>query len=456
MTTIHIVGIGLEGSTGLAESVQDIVNSAALLVGSERHLSYFPNHPSPKIVLRDLAETVVELQQRLAAWQQQITPYDSENLSIQDFSSLIQAPSTIEQYHVVILVSGDPLFFGLGRLLLGWFPPEDLIFHPHLSSIQLAFNRIKVPWQDAILVSSHGRSLEKVTQALQQNAEKIAILTDHLNTPAAIANLLVSLDLPSPYQFWVCENLGGSKEVVQSFPLEQVQSQSFAALNVVVLIRESADIKSPLNLSQIPNLGIPDHYFLSFSDRPGLMTKREVRSLVLGELELQPGQIIWDIGAGTGSVSIEMARLFPDATIYAVEKTAAGTHLIEQNIHRFQVKNVISIHGEAPEILHRLRSPHRIFIGGSGGQINEILGLCSLRLIPGGKIVLALATLEHLHRVLDWIKQRQMVEAGWHYQCLQVQLSRSIPIANLTRFSPLNPVTLIQIQLAIGKESPFK
>ncbi|MGB3532260.1 MAG: precorrin-6y C5,15-methyltransferase (decarboxylating) subunit CbiE [Microcoleaceae cyanobacterium] len=447
MTTIQIVGIGLDGVAGLSDSIINIVDSAALLAGSQRHLSYFPQHPAPKIVLRDLTEAIVEIQQRLAAWQQQVIAYNSEELDIEEFSSLIQYPGVTQQYHVVILVSGDPLFFGLGRLLLSWFPAEDLIFHPHISSIQLAFNRIKIPWQDAIIVSGHGRSLERLNQALQQNAEKIAILTDNINTPAAIADLLLSLDLPSYYQFWVCENLGGTEEKVQSLVINQVQYQTFAALNVVILIRQSADIKEALDLSQVPCSGIPDQYFLSFSDRPGLITKREVRSLVVGELELKPNQIIWDVGAGTGSVSIEMARLFPTSTIYAVEKTAAGTTLIEQNIHRFQVNNVISIHGEAPDILHRLRSPHRIFIGGSGGGISEILGLCSLRLIAGGVIVIALATLEHLSTVLDWIKQRQTVEPGWRYQLLQVQLSRSVPIAHLTRFSPLNPVTLVQIKL---------
>ncbi len=447
MATIHIVGIGLDGVAGLSNSILNLVNSAALLAGSDRHLSYFPQHPAPKIILRDLTETVVEIQQRLAAWEQQIIVDDSEELKIERFSSLIQSPANTQQYHIVILVSGDPLFFGLGRLLLTWFPPEDLIFHPHVSSIQLAFNRIKIPWQDAVIVSGHGRSLEKLNQALQENAEKIAVLTDNINTPAAIANLLLSLDLPNNYQFWVCENMGGTEEKVQSIPINQVHCQTFAALNVVILIRQLANFKAPLDLSKIPCSGIPDQYFLSFSDRPGLMTKREVRSLVLGELELQPNQIIWDIGAGTGSVSIEMARLFPESTIYAVEKTAAGSTLIEQNIHRFQVSNVVSIHGEAPDVLHRLRSPHRIFIGGSGGQISEILGLCSLRLITGGVIVVALATIEHLSTVLDWIKQRQIVEPEWRYQLLQVQLSRSVPIADLTRYSPLNPVTLIQIRL---------
>jgi precorrin-6Y C5,15-methyltransferase (decarboxylating) len=190
-------------------------------------------------------------------------------------------------------------------------------------------------------------------------------------------------------------------------------------------------------------LGIPDSNFLAFSDRPGLMTKKEIRVLVLGELSLQPGQVIWDVGAGTGTVSIEIARLFPDSQVYAIEKTAAGTSLIEQNCRRFQLQNVISIHGSAPEILHRLRPPNRIFIGGSGGEISKILGVCALRMSPGGVIVLAMATLEHLAAVLSWKEERIRREPNWNCRIMQVQLSRSVPVGSLTRFDPLNPVTIV-------------
>lgn len=168
------------------------------------------------------------------------------------------------------------------------------------------------------------------------------------------------------------------------------------------------------------------------------MTKREVRILVLGELALKPGQIIWDIGAGTGSVSIEIARLFPTSKVYAIEKTAAGTALISQNCRRFQVENVISIHGSAPDVLHQLPTPERIFIGGSGGNLSQILDACS-SLAPGGVLVMALATLEHLNTALVWLKAC----SNWHYQLLQVQLSRSVPVGQLTRFAPLNPVTIL-------------
>jgi precorrin-6Y C5,15-methyltransferase (decarboxylating) len=308
--------------------------------------------------------------------------------------------------------------------------------------MQLAFSRVKASWQDAELISAHGRSLDLLTQALQQGKNKIAVLTDPKNTPAAIARLLLALDLPSEYQIWVCENLGGSEERIQTLLANELAEQEFAPLNVVVLLR--SERQKELNLEPLPALGLPDQSFLSFSDRPGLITKREIRLLILGELVLQPGQVIWDIGAGTGSVSIEMARLFPQSQIYAIEQTAAGTALIRQNCARFQVDNISSIHGSAPDALHDLPNPDRIFIGGSGGNLSQILDLCAQRLTPKGVLVLALATLERLTTALTWREQLPNSKS-WQHRLLQVQLSRSVPVGALTRFTPLNPVTLLTL-----------
>jgi precorrin-6Y C5,15-methyltransferase (decarboxylating) len=411
MTQVHVVGIGLDGAVGLTDTGRQLIERATLLVGSDRHLNYFPNHPAPRLVLGDFTQAIREIRTQLAT--------DDTNKCI------------------VVLVSGDPLFFGLGRLLLEELPREQLTFHPHLSAVQLAFHRIKIPWQDARIISAHGRSLEELIQVLQQGVEKIAVLTDGTNTPNAIARLLLGLDLSVSYEFWVCENLGGIDEQVKCLPLDAVVNEKFAPLNVVVLLRQS-DAEQPLEVESLPLLGLPDETMLSFSDRPGLMTKREVRVLILGELALQPEQIIWDIGAGTGSVSIEIARLSATSQVYAIEKTAIGTALIEQNCRRFQVKNVVSIHGSAPDILQQLPTPNRIFIGGSGGNLNLILDTCHARLLPNGVVVLALATIEHLNRTLDWLNSHR-----WQYRLLQVQLSRSVPVAQLTRFTPLNPVTIV-------------
>lgn len=433
--SIHVVGIGLDGATGLKESVRQIVGWATVLVGSDRHLSYFPESSAHRLVLGDFIEVTQQIQQILATWE----------IRQQRIRQGLIADDTMVEPLIVVLVSGDPLFFGLGRLLLDQFHPEQLFFHPHLSSIQLAFSRVRVPWQDAEVISAHGRSFEALTQALQQKAEKIAVLTDNVHSPAAIARLLITLDLAFDYQFWVCENLDGANERVAQWEVGRVENQTFSPLNVVILLRQFQQVITDEELAKLPGMGIPDRLFHSYSDRPGLMTKREVRLLILGELSLQPQQVLWDVGAGTGSVSIEVARLFPSSTIYAIEKTAAGTGLIEKNMKQFQVHNVVSIHGTAPEILHRLRSPNRIFIGGSGGNLNEVLGVCSLRLLPRGVMVMTFATVEHLNLALQWLQERIKLEPNWSYRLLQVQLSQSVPVGNLTRLSPLNPVTILTI-----------
>lgn len=411
MTPIHVVGIGLDGADGLVAGVRQLVEQATLVIGSNRHLGYFPARGGKRLVLGDFTAAIAEIRQQLKT-----------------------------SGYIVVLVTGDPLFFGLGRLLLTELPADQLTFHPHLSAVALAFNSIKVPWQDARIISAHGRSLDELTKSLQQGTDKIAVLTDSTNTPNAIARLLLALDLPSHYQFWVCEDLGDKTERVQCWAIAELLKQTFAPLNVVILLRQLN--LAQLDLATLPTLGLPDQLFLSFSDRPGLITKREVRLLVLGELALKPGQIIWDIGAGTGSVSIEIARLFPTSKVYAIEKSAAGTALIKQNCRRFQVE-VISIHGAAPDVLSNLPTPDRIFIGGSGGNLSQILATCSRR-SPQGIIVLALATLEHLNEALTLFK-----DSGWHYQLLQVQLSRSVPVAHLTRFAPLNPVTILTATRAV-------
>ena len=411
--SISVVGIGLDGAAGLTANAKNVVEQATVLAGGKRHLGYFVDHSAQKIPLIDF-------------------PQDLETIASLDLA----------QQQIVVLATGDPLFFGLGRLLLATFASEQIQFYPHFSSIQLAFSRLKTPWQDAHLVSVHGRSTEELIKLLKQGKSKIALLTDNYNHPGAVASLLLSLDLPVNYSFHVCENLGDEAEKISHFlpakilELSKLERNYFSSLNVLILLRETQEDK--LELDSLPLIGIPDSSFLSFRDRPSLITKKEVRLAILGELSLQPQQIVWDIGAGTGSVSVEIARLCPDSQIFAIEKTGMGTNLINQNSQRFKTKNITSVNGKAPNVLNNLPNPDRIFIGGSGGNIVSILDFCSHRLTESGLIVMSFATIEYQLLAINWLSDR-----SWQYRLLQLQISRSIPVSHLTRLTPLNPVTII-------------
>ena len=414
MTPIQVVGVGLDGAVGLAPAVLEVIQQAQILVGGDRLLQYFPHHSAQQWSLTNLSE---RLRQHVA-----------------------QPDPAL----VVVLTSGDPLFFGLGRQLLQVIPPELITFHPHVSSVQLAFSRVKLPWQEATVISAHGRSLDRLAAAVKKGASPIAVLTDPENTPTAIAQFLQSLGLPAHYRMWVCENLGGSDEQVRQFDLAEVPASGWSALNVVILQRHDS---SP-TLATVPLMGIPDSAFLSFRDRPGLMTKRAVRVQVLAELALQSHQTIWDIGAGTGSVSIEIARLVPTAQVWAIEKTTAGVELIRQNAARFQTPDIHVIAGQAPTALAELPHPDRVFIGGSQGQLTSILAHCSSHLNGSGIIVIALATLETQAELIQW----QHDHPDWRVTYQQLTFTRSVAVGSLTRWEPLNPVVLATAQRSDSRQ----
>ncbi len=410
MKGIHVVGVGMAGRATLPAPILELLAQAALVIGSPRHLQLCPSEAADQWPWQDMALTL----ERLKAWHQ-------------------HHPDQI----AVVLASGDPLFFGIGRLLLAHLGAAALTFHPHVSSIQLAFSRVKLPWQGACIISVHGRNLDPLIAAFQSAEPTLAILTDTVHSPGAIARLFLDLCLPVHYRWWLCENLEAPDERVRCVAPADLLHLAVAPLNVLILQRDP-ERDTPLP-TPLPLLGIPDDAFVSFADRPGLMTKREVRVLAIAELALQSGQVVWDIGAGTGSISVEVARLCPTSQVYAIEKDAAGVQLITQNCRRFGVSNVQVVQGQAPSALVNLPAPDRIFLGGSGGQLAEILQHCTAQLTDNGILVLAVTTLEHQHRALDWLHT-----AGWSVQMIQVQVARSVAVAHLTRFQPLNPVVLIQ------------
>jgi precorrin-6Y C5,15-methyltransferase (decarboxylating) len=379
------------------------IQSAALLVGGRRQLSYFPDFKGETLAITTNIEVVVaRLQAALRAGA-----------------------------GVVVLASGDPLCYGIGATLRRYLPPEQLEIVPAPSAFQLAFAALAEPWAEAALLSAHARPLSQVVAGVRA-APLAAILTDNHHTPAVIAEALQQAQLAPDSPVAICENLGGPGQRLVRTCLAEVGQQSYAPLNVFVIWPR------PLASTQNPPLplapGLPDE---AFATSAGQLTKREVRLLSLAELALGPNEVMWDIGAGSGAVSIEAGRAQPTARLYAVEKRATLCEYLQENLRRFPTPNLHWVEGVAPAATTAWPDPDAVFIGGSGGRLAELIGVAQQRLRPGGRLVLNLATLEHLHLARTLLPSARLIQA---------QFSRGVPILELLRFEALNPIFIVAWQ----------
>ncbi len=391
-----MIGIGDNGVKGLLPRYIDWINNCDVLVGGERHLAFFPQFTKEKKVIKGgLSKLVADLQQ--------------------------------ETRNVVILVSGDPLFFGLG----GVFAKKlSLEIYPYTSSVQLAYSKMQESWQDAYIVSLHGRSIKGFAQKID-GRKKVAILTDEKNTPQAIANYLKHYGM-NEYDAFVAENLEGENERCRFMTLDEMAHTTFSSLNVVLLKQRHAVKRSAL--------GIADEEFHQRKPEKGLITKKEIRVLCLQELQLQEDSIVWDIGTCTGSVAIEAAKIAREGAVYAIEKNEddLANCVLNQAKHRVDLTAVL---GKAPDRLDEFPDPTAIFIGGNGGNMERLLETCITRLVPGGRLVMNIATIENLAEAVKHLKT-----LGCDVTILQAQISKSKPILNLTRFEPLNPIFIVTAQ----------
>ena len=336
----------------------------------------------------------------------------------------------------VLLASGDPLWFGIGRLLLQVFPSERLCFHPAPSCLQLAFARIGRPWQDASWLSLHGRDPEPLAAALQKRPPALAVLTDPgRGGAAAVRELLRASGLEAAYAFWLCERLGHPAERVQRLTRHDPLPADLDPLHLVLLLAEPAPPPHP---QQLPLFGLADGLWLQHADQPGLMTKREVRIQLLADLELPATGVLWDVGAGVGSVGLEALRLRPGLALWALERRAGAAALIQANARRLGVQPAGVVEGSAPEALGPLPDPDRVLLGGGGRNRAAVLDAVLQRLRPGGLVVIPLATVEALAELRPRLEQ-----AGLAVSVSQHQAWRGAPLADGTRLAPLNPVLVL-------------
>jgi len=395
---VTLVGIGDDGAEGLGPAALAAIESADVLVGGSRHLGFFPDFPG---------ET----------WR-----FDA---GVSTLTERILARAT---GHVVVLASGDPLFFGIGGVLAKKLGPDAVSVIPAVSSMQWAFARMGLAWQDAGFFSVHGRSPDGLAQRLNRY-DKAAVLTDDVHTPAVLAQYLLDFGM-TEYRAFVGERLGGPAERSRWYSLEEMVDGNFEPLNLVVFVRDPGT-------RPVWPLGIDDEAFSQRKPDRGLITKREVRVMAISALRPKPGEVLWDIGACTGSVSIEAILLEPTLTVYAIEKNAEDLNHLRTNQRRFRT-DFVAVQGRAPDGLDRFSDPDAVFVGGSGGELPVLLELVGKRLKAGGRIVIPAATLETLaqaHQILG--------NLGFSVAVTLIQTARSRPILELTRLEGMNPVFLL-------------
>ena len=341
----------------------------------------------------------------------------------------------------VLLASGDPLWFGIGRLLLQRLGPERLRFHPAPSSLQLAFARLGRPWQDASWISLHGRDPEPLAAALQKRPPALAVLTDPSRGGAeAVRRILAASGLEAAYGLWLGERLGHPGERLLRLAPDAPLPVDLDPLHLVLLIAEPPP--APADPAALPLFGLDDGLFLQHDDRPGLMTKREVRIQLLADLELPERGVLWDIGAGVGSVGLEALRLRPGLALWALEARGGSAALIAANAARLGVRPAAIHEGRAPGALAALPDPDRVLIGGGGRERRAVLAAVLERLRPGGLVLIPLATVEALAELRPLLEQ-----AGCRVAVAQHQAWRGAPLADGTRLAPLNPVLVLKGRL---------
>jgi precorrin-6Y C5,15-methyltransferase (decarboxylating) len=378
------------------------------------------------------------LQPALNAWLNQPTSLidsDDPRVLVETLQDLDMSASG------VVLASGDPLWFGIGRMLGDRLGTARLRFHPAPTSLQLAFARIGRPWQDATWVSLHGRDPQALCQALQKRPTALAVLTDPNQGGAnSVRQILASSGLEASYELWLCENLGHPEErILQIAPDDDLPLDLHRLLIAVLIAKEPAQ-QDP---KTYPLFGLDDGVYLQHSDHPGLMTKREIRIQLLADLNPPEQGVIWDLGAGTGSVGLEALRLRPQLHLMAVEQRAGGAALIKANAERLGVCPAAVLEANAVDLLRGelpadLQQPNRVLLGGGGRQRKTLLQLVLERLEPTGIVVVPLATVDSLSDV-----RRLLEDANMTVRISHLQAWRGQPISDGTRLVPMNPILTV-------------
>jgi precorrin-6Y C5,15-methyltransferase (decarboxylating) len=408
---VYIVGIGSDGLAGLTSRARELLASADLVLGSEPTLHLLGELRAEGIAVgSDLNETVRVIEGNLG------------------------------RKGIAVVAGGDPLFYGIARYLCDRFGKERFEVLPHVSSMQMAFARVKESWDEAYLTNLATHPLEEVLDRIRV-AETVGLFTSEEEGPPRVARELLARGLDY-FRAYVCENLGGPDERVTQGELADIADMEFAPLNVMILKRKPGRPDQRRSPGRFRRFGNPDDVFAQSRPKSGLITQAEVRAIALAQLAIGPGSVVWDVGAGSGSVAIEAAQLSDPGTVFAIEEDAADYHLILANADSFGIRNIKAIHGSAPAVFAGLPPPDAVFVGGTGKEVGRLLEAAYTALRAGGRMVVNVATLEVLSATYASLKHL----AG-PIEVLLVNVARGVEQLETLRFDAVNPTFL----LAVGK-----
>ena len=424
----RIIGVLDNGADGMTPAALDCLRRAQVVIGGRRTLELLRPHFSADALTHDLTGRLAAV----PAWLDQ---------------------ARADGLRTVVLATGDPLCHGIAEFVIRKLGAAACEVIPNVSTLQWAFARLGLSWHDAGVCSVHtqdagewstgagpAHGLYPVLHAAARH-DKLAIFTSPANTPERIARMLIMEGLGASFHFAVAARLLQTGEhVAGPLTVEEAAGQHFADPNVVILWR-SAPRPPPVAF------GLADDAFLQRTPEKGLITKREVRAVSLAYLGLRRNSIVWDIGAGSGAVGLEAARLCPDGYVYAVEKNTEDTAIAAANRSRLGVSNYTLVHAKAPQGLDAWPAPDAVFIGGSGGELAELIGYCLRRMNADGALVMNFVTVENLATALETLKQEQ---AQWNMT--QIQTARGRPLLHMHRFAAENPVWIVAAQRAHSHE----
>ena len=407
---LRIIGIGEDGWDDLAADSKELLYEAEIVFGGERHLKMIPEDwegerivwPSP---IRDAVTKIV-------SWR----PAESGSGKI-----------------VAVMASGDPLCYGIAAKLLRHLPIEEIWIKPALTTFSLICSRVGWSLPDVETLTIHGRPVEMLHPFVQPGA-KLLVLNKDEGSPKQTAKLLTARGFGKS-RITVLEHLGGSKERQFSGNADSWTHPEGATLNAMAL--ECIPESNATILSRIP--GLPDEAF--FHD--GQLTKREIRAVSLSRLMPVVDQVLWDVGAGCGSVAIEWMRTSPRCRAVAIEKSKSRLKLIKQNSQELGVPMLQIISGSAPEVLGDLPAPDAVFIGG-GLSSGNLLETCWNALKPGGRLVANAVTLEGEQKLLQW-QNENTGKSGASGDLTRLSISRAEKIGKFQGWKEMRSVVQLTI-----------